>query len=120
MNVWTKSFANIPAPMVIAVALAFGLFCSAQSTTLLSSLSSPRVCTFANPGLGLTRHAAKEVSPPKPELPLAPAVVTQSPPGTETPKTRRLPVLSAAILSPESARIQHRRIPARSPDDPAS
>ncbi|GEM_PF-3496869 len=119
MNVSTKKGA-IPAAMVVVIGLAFGVLSSAQYTTMLSSLSNPRVRSFANPHLGLTRHTIKEVSPSKPELRLSPTAFTQSPPVKQTHQLRVLPVLTAGTQASESAGIQRRRIPARSADDPAS
>jgi hypothetical protein len=120
VNGATKKCRAFSVTMVVAIALLFGLLSSAQCTRMLFSLSRPRVCSLANPGLGLTRHAIKEVSPSKPELPAISALTAQWLPGVDTPQAYSLPMVSEADAWPESGRIQHRRIPSRSPDDSES
>lgn len=118
MNASTRRCRVVSAGMVVAIAVSFGLLSSAQCAGVLTSLSSPRICSFTSPGLKLGRHAINEVSPPKPELPAISACAAQYLSCDDTSRTYSLPVMPVANLSPEFGQYQHRRIPARSPDDP--
>jgi hypothetical protein len=106
--------------MVLVIALLFGLLSSAQYTRFLCSLSSARICSFTNPRLGLTRYAIKEVGPSKPELAAISVFALGSLPGIDTCRTPLRPAAAVRKVWPQPGQIQHRRIPARSPDDPDS
>jgi hypothetical protein len=118
VNKAAKKCRAFSATAVVAIALSFGLLSSAQCTRTLSALSSPRACSFANPRLGLTRHAVKEVSPSKPELPAMSPSVVPCLLDADTPPAFPAPAVGEAELWPESGWIQHRQIPSRSADDP--
>ncbi|MGO9059355.1 MAG: hypothetical protein ACLQU2_18505 [Candidatus Binataceae bacterium] len=105
---------------VLLIALSFGLLSLAQYARPLHHLSHAHCCALAHARLNLTRNVIEEVSPTPPRLP-APAwlskrllvslVAPRIVPGQAVP---------TADVWPESGPIQRRRIPASSPDDPAS
>jgi hypothetical protein len=105
---------------VVAVALLFALLSSAQCTR--------SVRTFSDAGSGfifafqpaLTRHAVKEVSPPKPDLSGARALWVDAPPDNRGVRAFVPLDVPAAWTWPEAGRIWQRRIRPPPANDPHS
>jgi hypothetical protein len=104
--------------VVLMMAVSFGLLSLARYTRPLK-VSHPRSLASTDARPHLTRNAIEEVSPTGPRL-TASGWSTRSPVALDEIRTHlQLTVVSAGIW-PESGQIQHRRIPAPSPDAPAS
>jgi hypothetical protein len=100
------------------MAVSFGLLSLAKYTRPLG-FSHPHSSALANTRLHLTRNTIEEVSPTGPRLRALAAPVGRLLAGLDAIQMARPAVLAAGIW-PESGQIQHRRIPAPSPDDHTS
>jgi hypothetical protein len=106
--------------VVVLMAVSFGLLSLAKYTRPLLRLSHSHSFAFANARLHLTRNAIEEASPTGSRLRALASPAKRLLVGLEATQMLLRPVVITIGIWPESGQLQHRRIPASSPDDPAS